>query len=340
MFEFSTGRVRKAVGMVAAALIIPALGISAAWAKCAGTDILPVLGKAHPDIISKVRAAAARMSNTEAILWRVEKPGLTASHLFGTMHVSDKRITTMPPAADKALAAAKLVALEIADMSAEATMEAISQMPELMVYADGTSLSQKLNKQDFQKVETLLSASGMPKEMAVALRPWMVSILMAVPQCEQQRTESGKKSLDSRIEETATANKVPVVGLETIGSQLKSLATVPDTDQLAMLRVSLAFLKNRENLFETLIQSYLKRDIGIALALTDGMAKIAGLKDSGFASFNRELIIKRNHKMFDASLPLVDQGGAFVAVGAAHLIGDTGLVALYRKAGFSVTPIN
>ena len=104
------------------------------------------------------------------------------------------------------------------------------------------------------------------------------------------------------------------------------MASVPDADQIAMLRVSLAFLGQREDMFETLIQSYLKRDLGIVLALSKGMSRIAGLKASGFAGFSCELIAKRNHSMFASSRALVDEGNVFVAVGAAHLIGETGLV--------------
>ena len=80
--------------------------------------------------------------------------------------------------------------------------------------------------------------------------------------------------------------------------------------------------------------------LGVVEILQKGLAQIAGLKSSGFASFSRELIAKRNHTMFESSRPLVDKGNAFIAVGAAHLIGATGLVALYRKAGFTVTAIH
>ena len=37
--------------------------------------------------------------------------------------------------------------------------------------------------------------------------------------------------------------------------------------------------------------------------------------------------------------PLIDEGAAFIAVGAAHLIGEKGLVELYRQAGYKVTAV-
>jgi hypothetical protein len=43
--------------------------------------------------------------------------------------------------------------------------------------------------------------------------------------------------------------------------------------------------------------------------------------------------------MRDTSLPMLGEGGAFIGVGALHLVGKDGLVALYRAAGYTVTAI-
>jgi hypothetical protein len=33
---------------------------------------------------------------TQGLLWRIEKPGITPSDLFGTIHIDDKRVTALP----------------------------------------------------------------------------------------------------------------------------------------------------------------------------------------------------------------------------------------------------
>jgi len=53
----------------------------------------------------------------------------------------------------------------------------------------------------------------------------------------------------------------------------------------------------------------------------------------------QELIVKRNRKMRTRVLPLLGRGGVFIGVGALHLVGEDGLVALIRKAGYLVEPI-
>jgi uncharacterized protein YbaP (TraB family) len=315
-------------------LVIPAR------AECAGTSLLSELQSSHPAIYKTARASADKVINTEAILWRVDKDGRASSHLFGTMHVADKRINDLSEPARTAIENAELLALEIEDMSPGAMMAEVAKVPQLMVYTDGSRLDQKLSAKDFAKASVLLASAGLPAPMTPVVRPWMVSIMLSIPDCEQKNNQSGMKALDQRLAAMAKQRKIPVVGLETIKSQITSMTTVPEKDQLAMLRLSLAYADRREDLFETMIQAYLKRDLGIVLSLTKALATLAKLKETGNAAFNRQLIEERNLKMFDTSLPLVDKGKAFIAVGAAHLIGATGLVALYRKAGFTVTAIN
>jgi uncharacterized protein YbaP (TraB family) len=43
--------------------------------------------------------------------------------------------------------------------------------------------------------------------------------------------------------------------------------------------------------------------------------------------------------MRDAALPHLAEGKAFIAVGALHLPGKNGLVALLRGAGYTVSPV-
>ncbi len=332
----------RRVSVLFAVLLAAAVpGLASDGDTCTGRSLLPELARSHPELISEVRARAARIANTEAILWKVTRPGTAPSHLFGTMHVSDKRITAMSSPARSALAAAETVALEIEGLGPMSMLVAVQKMPELMVYTDGSRLDAKLSSSEFAKVQELLAKSGVSGQMAAMIRPWLVGMMLGISECERMRVAKGGKALDSQIEAFARVNDKPVIGLETIKNQLQAMAAIPDAEQVALLRMSLAFADRRNDSFETLIEAYLNRELGLVLELSSAMAKIAGIEiGKGLETFKRELIDKRNRTMFDASLPLVERGGAFIAVGAAHLIGKTGLVALYREAGFTVTAVD
>ena len=49
------------------------------------------------------------------------------------------------------------------------------------------------------------------------------------------------------------------------------------------------------------------------------------------------MVVERNKTMIKSAKPIIDQGNAFIAVGALHLPGPDGLIELLRKAGYTVT---
>ena len=55
--------------------------------------------------------------------------------------------------------------------------------------------------------------------------------------------------------------------------------------------------------------------------------------------FKDILMTKRNLRMSERALPLIEQGNSFIAIGAAHLVDDSGLVEQLRKQGYQVSPI-
>ena len=69
------------------------------------------------------------------------------------------------------------------------------------------------------------------------------------------------------------------------------------------------------------------------------LAREVGTSPAVFDGFKKYLLVDRNAKMRTAALPLLEKGNAFIAVGALHLPGPTGLVALLRESGYTVTPV-
>ena len=64
------------------------------------------------------------------------------------------------------------------------------------------------------------------------------------------------------------------------------------------------------------------------------------ISDDDTAAFEQRIILDRNKVMAERAVPILDKGNVFIAVGALHLVGDQGLVALLRQQGFTVTAAN
>ncbi|MEQ1713844.1 MAG: TraB/GumN family protein, partial [Hyphomicrobium sp.] len=293
-----------------------------------------------PATHARILDEAAKVQNAEAILWRIEKRGVAPSHLMGTMHVSDVRITTLSPAAAKALDGSKSVLLEVADLSPKATVDAITKSAQLMMFTDGRRLDKLLSPDDFAVVQALVAKSGLPGDLATVFRPWLVNTLMAVSECERKNAEAGHPVLDSKIGREAEARKIKVIGLETIESQLAAMSSLPDAEQVEMLRAGLKYAARTDDMLETLTQMYVKRRMGAAMPFNLALAATAGVSPDAFKGFQQQLLDKRNRKMLDGARPLLEKGAAFVAVGALHLSGPTGLVQLLRDDGYTVTAVD
>ena len=310
-----------------------------AEAVCSGRNMIAELEKADAAAHAKLVEAAKAIGNTEALLWKVEKAGATPSYLFGTVHLTDPRATTMPRMAEAALAAAKTVVLELADLSADASSRAMMQSMQLVVYSDGRRLDTLLSPQEFETAKSALAATGLPAEAAAMFKPWIIYMMMSVSPCERRKTAEGKLVLDATIAAKARSRGVPVLGLETIDEQFSALAGVPDDQQLQMLRGTLKYGDRVDDLMETVLQLYLTRQMGMTWPFQLMLAEKAGIDPAPYEEFRQRLVVKRNLHMRDGALPILAKGGAFIGVGALHLPGKEGLVNLLREAGYTVTAV-
>jgi uncharacterized protein YbaP (TraB family) len=324
-----------------AAVLVPGASFAAdnAPARCQGVDMLAEMQSQAPGVYGQVMAEGQALPNTEAMLWKIEKPGVAPSYLFGTMHLSDPRVATLSPTVKDAIAHSKSVTLEVADLSDKAVSAAMAKTAALIVYTNGQSLKGALSDDEYKDVQKIVAKSGMPGELAAMMKPWLVSMLLATSDCERQQLAAGKTVLDLQVAAEAQKAGIAITGLETIEDQLSALAAVPDDQQIAMLKVGLKYIDRANDMTETLVQMYAKRQIGAAMPFQLALAAQSGISPSAFDGFKKTLLIDRNAKMRNAALPLLDKGSAFIAVGALHLPGPTGLVALLRESGFTVTAV-
>jgi uncharacterized protein YbaP (TraB family) len=312
---------------------------TAASSRCTGSNLLNTLKTTDPARHAAIISEAAAFPNGNAVFWKLTRKGRPPSYVYGTVHLSDRRITRLSDPAKNAIRAAKVVLVENADLSAEAAARAYAAATASAVFSDGRSLETLLTREEFERMRRSIANGQVPAESLRTYRPWIVSLMLSASDCERRRIQKGYRVLDMVIADRARVNGIPVAGLETTEQQLAVLASLPDDEQLGMLRANIALLEENENLRETMVQLYLDRQIGAIWGLQLALSERAGIPASAYASFRTTVIEARNQKMRDASLSHLEKGGAFIAVGALHLPGETGLIALFRKAGYTATPI-
>jgi uncharacterized protein YbaP (TraB family) len=309
---------------------------------CTGKNILDELRTSDPPVYERILAAATGTENANAIFWRVEKAGTAPSYLFGTVHLTDERVHRLSPAVQAALDGARRLVLELDDLSPDAMAQQIAKSPHLvslMMYTDGRRLDQLLGGADYAALSQALSRSGVPPQAVGAFRPWIVTVMLALSECEQHRMKAGLLFLDARLAKETEKRGLKAVGLETVASQLQALAGVPEPDQVEVLKATVRYYHRADDLIETMVQLYQRRQLGALWPLQLALAEKVGVARHAFDSYEQALLIKRNFGMRDAALPHLAEGQAFIGVGALHLPGENGLVSLLRGAGYTVTAI-
>ena len=339
-----------ALGLIAAAnllfvaalfsALLMATGRAAGEEACTGRNLLAAMAHDDPQGLAAIRAEAAAVANGDALLWRVEKEGVAPSHVFGTMHMSDPRVVTLPDTARAAFEASSTVVIETTEVLDQSkALAAMAARPELMMFTDDTTLASLLSEEDRELVEAALKERGIPLASVRKMKPWMLSAMIALPSCELARKAAGAPVLDVMLAKQAEEDGKALQGLETIADQLGAMASLPMEFHIEGLVSTLKLGDRIDDVIETMIALYLDGDTGAFWPFFRAALPEEDAGDTGYVAFEEAMITSRNRAMAERSMPFIDAGGAFVAVGALHLPGPQGLVALLRDAGYDISAV-
>ncbi|MBE7184421.1 MAG: TraB/GumN family protein [Methylobacterium mesophilicum] len=324
------------------ASLLVTVGVADARAEtvCRGQNILDALQRNDPQKLEAMRAEAAKIPNGQGILWKIEKAGAAPSFLFGTMHVTDSRVTELGNAAQAAFDRSKALVIETTDVLDEKALAAkIMARPELTMFTDATTLDSLLSEGDRAILDKGLEARGIPPASVAKMKPWMLATLLSLPECEMKRKAEGLSVLDVKLGEDAKKAGKQVLGLETAVSQLEAMASLPMSLHMAGLIQSLKLGKRIDDVTETMVALYERGETGMFWPLLRAEEPADAANEAGYAEFEEVMVKTRNRGMVKQAKPILDEGGAFIAIGAMHLPGEEGLVALFRKEGFTLSPV-
>jgi hypothetical protein len=262
------------------------------------------------------------------LLWRVEKPGLAPSYFFGTIHIDDERVLKLPPQVTQAFGRSRNFTMEmLTDETAHRKFTRASRL------GNGEDLSALLGPELFGKVVEKMQERGFPESATRKLKPWIVMITLLLPRDRQVVI------LDYALYQIAQEQKKPVYQLETVEEQIETFDGMPMAVQIGLLDSVVRHEEEIPDMTKALIRAYLDRDLG---RMWDVNARFTAL-DPGTEALNEvfleRVLFARNERMTRTILPRLEQGGAFVAVGALHLYGERGILALLKRQGYRITRV-
>ncbi len=261
-----------------------------------------------------------------SLLWKVDGNGLTRpSYVVGTVHSRDARAFGQVPQLLRIIAKQDGV---VGELDLTAPIGNPADLAVAMMMPPGKELSGFYSKKQLKVVQDRVEQElGAMALLTARMKPFYLMAMLG----ETTMKEDSALVLDQYLEQKAKAMGKQVIGLETIQEQLAAVDDLPLQKQADMLYDLVQHDLYREDL-EKMLNAYAAQDL-------DSLTHICAMGGMP-AIFNTRLLTDRNRVMAQRADSLLRTGHTYlIAVGAAHLPGNDGLLAALRAKGYRVVPV-
>jgi uncharacterized protein YbaP (TraB family) len=247
-------------------------------------------------------------------------------YLAGSIHALGPDAYPLSAAMENAFRTSGTLVEEVdlgqADLSAAVPMLLAQGM-----YRDGRSFENVVSKETAALVAGRLKETGLPLDMMRAMKPWMVMLVLTALEAQKAGLDASL-GLDKYFFDKAKAAGKPVVGLETVQSQVDRFDRMPEALQEQLLQSTVRELDTGRDTLNAMVSAWKRGDAA-------AIEKMSRVSFDEYPAAYTSIIVERNRNWipqieacFSKSMP------CFVVVGAAHLVGPDGLLALLAQKGY------
>jgi uncharacterized protein YbaP (TraB family) len=268
----------------------------------------------------------AQQNWPKTLLWRITGKGLSQpSYLFGTMHLNDKRLFNFGDSVYNAIERTAGLAIEVSPDELCAyyvnqlfdELENTKKLDEILDEKDYKEFGPALSKK-FDKRPDEITARDIVKEK----NKWMQDLM-----------EKGEMPtfVDAYLFNIARRQGKWLGGIEDMSDQAGLMEDLVDKSDIVYLLAGDSAVDSDNNMaLDQMIDIYINQDL----------EKIeAGYNKPSAGKVKDLMLTRRNVKMARRIDSLVALRTMFLAIGAAHLPGDSGVIQLLQRRGFKVDPV-
>ncbi len=275
---------------------------------------------------------AASAAPKKCLMWKAVN-GSNTVYLLGSIHLGSKKMYPLPKPIEDAYSKSKVLVVEV-NINKTDQSEAMSFVTANGMYQGGDSLWKHLSAKTGDKVKSFCKQYDMNPDLLGMFKPWLASVELEVLPMQKAGMDLtlgiDKYFLDKA---SAKSGSKPIVELENANFQLKLLSSLPENladDYISFSLGESASSVSEDSKLEKLWMA------GDADALNSAISK----NPPKLTKLMRAIREDRNPHMADvAEKYLKGDGACFFVVGAAHLIGKEGVVALLQKRGYTVSQV-
>lgn len=264
--------------------------------------------------------------NDNTLLWRVSGNGIKdPSYLFGTFHLLCRDDIHFSEQLKKAIQRSNTIYMEM-DMDDPSTM--LSGML-YMNMKDGKKLEDLYSAEEYERLKNYFSDTlKMPLALLQKAKPYFLVALL-YPRMMNCETPAG---VEEELMKIAKESKKEIKGLETMQFQASVFDSIPYEWQAKELLKSIDSFSVYKDEFDKMLAMYKNQQL-------DSMESMIDKSEFGADKYGDLLLTDRNKNWVKQLKTIMKNESVFVAVGAGHLVGDTGLINLLKKTGYKVEPL-
>ncbi len=266
-------------------------------------------------------------TDTDALFWKIESETATV-YFLGSIHLASGDFYPFPYHIESAFNESDylVVEVDIANIDQREIVQLVTQHGQL---DDGRTLGTVIPESTYTAVQNEFAGYGLNIKQFERMKPWVVAITLSQLQMMKfgYRPEYG---VDLYFLSDAR-NEMDIIELETGAEQISIFSDLSMELQILLLEDFLYDLTLPRERIHELFEAYKRWDAGwIRDFIFDSVEKHPELKP-----LYEKLLDDRNVKMAEKiDSFLRNEGTYFVVVGAGHLFGDMGIVALLKRKGY------
>ena len=275
----------------------------------------------------RAQAPVPAVSN-RGLIWKIERGG-RSGWLVGSLHLLTADAYPLPASLDTAFAAADVL-IEEANPDELKAPAAAMQLVAKAMYPPGTTLQSQVSKETFEKIAKRAAGIGLPIERLQGFKPWMVALTLVGLELQKGGFDPGL-GLDQHFLSRAPAAGKKVRTLETALEQIDFLEGLSPQLQEGLVAASFEGADTELQQVQRIAAAWKAGDTApIERLLQTDMKNVD-------AAIYETLLVGRNRRWVPQIEDCFSQQRCFVVVGAAHLVGPDGLVAMLKAKGYTVS---
>jgi hypothetical protein len=266
----------------------------------------------------------------ESSVWKVQN-NTQVIYLGGTVHLLRVSDFPLPQEYDIAYENSSQLVFET-DLNSMNDLSIQAKLLKQLSYGDGKSLKTVLSEEAYSALERYTASVGLPLPMLEKFKPGMIISTLQV--LEFQKIGFTPMGVDAHFNSLAAKDGKTVGQLETVDAQIGFLATMGEGNESEFILLSLKDLADTANVMDDMIAAWRSgNNDGLSeLFVNDMLTEAPAVYDS--------LLKQRNLDwMPQLETMLSNEPTEFVLVGAAHLVGPDGLLALLKAKGYEVSQL-